>query len=119
MAIHLLTLYVQLESPLLLGGMTCPCRRRRRLIMENVLKYGFRAGSGSFWLARPMAALPLIATYFSLSIFAVVRALALARHRARAPAGVVSAFACRLETRSVIILSPIIEMIRNPQILVG
>lgn len=42
-----------------------------RLIMENVLKYGFKAGQGSFWLAYPMRAIVLLLTYLSLSVVAL------------------------------------------------
>eukprot|EP00241_Pyramimonas_parkeae_P003563 CAMPEP_0114255748 /NCGR_PEP_ID=MMETSP0058-20121206/17740_1 /TAXON_ID=36894 /ORGANISM="Pyramimonas parkeae, CCMP726" /LENGTH=642 /DNA_ID=CAMNT_0001370179 /DNA_START=41 /DNA_END=1969 /DNA_ORIENTATION=+ len=43
-----------------------------RLIMENVLKYGFRAGHFAFWFAHPLRAVPLLVTWVGLSVFAAI-----------------------------------------------
>eukprot|EP00959_Pyramimonas_sp_CCMP1952_P103273 2159860-Pyramimonas_sp.AAC.1 len=40
-----------------------------RLIMENLLKYGFNVGKISFWLAHPMRAVPLVYTWCVPPVF--------------------------------------------------
>lgn len=56
-----------------------------RLIMENVLKYGFRAGHFAFWFAHPLRAVPLLVTWVGLSVFAAVRAPRPPRRRTIGP----------------------------------
>eukprot|EP00240_Pyramimonas_obovata_P003049 CAMPEP_0118923662 /NCGR_PEP_ID=MMETSP1169-20130426/2102_1 /TAXON_ID=36882 /ORGANISM="Pyramimonas obovata, Strain CCMP722" /LENGTH=671 /DNA_ID=CAMNT_0006864679 /DNA_START=317 /DNA_END=2332 /DNA_ORIENTATION=- len=46
-----------------------------RLIMENLLKYGFNVGNMGFWLAHPMRAVPLVYAWLALSLFGMAALL--------------------------------------------
>jgi len=46
-----------------------------RLIMENLIKYGFRAGKLRFWIAHPKRAVPILFAWMAMSLFGMMALL--------------------------------------------